>query len=93
MHCWKKNPDAWSQPREALNWYSLCIKSCKNSTEVDSPCLLCGKCGSDQQNQHQLGTCLKCEFWGPFPNLSGGLDAKESACSAGDPGSMPGLGR
>ena len=31
----------------------------------------------------------------PFPDLSfpGGSDGKESACSAGDPGSIPGLGR
>ena len=57
MHCWKENPDAWSQPRDAFNWYSLCVKSCKNSTKFDSPYLVCGKYGSDQQNQHQLGTC------------------------------------
>ena len=29
------------------------------------------------------------ENWGP----AGGLDGKESACSAGDPGSVPGSGR
>ena len=31
----------------------------------------------------------------PFPDLSfpGGSDGKESACSAGDPGSIPGSGR
>ena len=28
-----------------------------------------------------------------FPGFPGGSDGKESACNAGDPGSIPGLGR
>ena len=30
---------------------------------------------------------------GPVKGFPGGLDGKESACNAGDPGSIPGLGR
>ena len=33
------------------------------------------------------------EFEGEYQGLSGGLDSKESAGSAGDLGSIPGLGR
>ena len=29
----------------------------------------------------------------PFTAFPGGSDSKESACNAGDPGSIPGLGR
>ena len=29
----------------------------------------------------------------PYPGFPGGADGKESACTAGDPGSIPGLGR
>ena len=40
------------------------------------------------------GTCLFC-FSATPPDLRfpGGSDGKESACTAGDPGSIPGLGR
>ena len=33
-------------------------------------------------------------FWGvvTYPELPGGSERKESACNAGDPGSVPGLG-
>ena len=31
--------------------------------------------------------------WGEIWGFPGGLDGKESACNAGDPGSIPGSGR
>ena len=32
-------------------------------------------------------------FWGDYLSFPGGSDGKVSACKAGDPGSIPGLGR
>ena len=39
--------------------------------------------------------CLIDEFWSSvqYEGFSGVSDSKESACSAGDPGSIPGSGR
>ena len=33
------------------------------------------------------------QFWGPFKNIPDSSVGKESACNAGDPSSIPGLGK
>ena len=43
----------------------------------------------DKGGEERKKECVPLFLWG-FPGYSGG---KESACSAGDPGSIPGLGR
>ena len=43
----------------------------------------------DKGGEERKKECVPLFLWG-FPGCSGG---KESACSAGDPGSIPGLGR
>ena len=42
-----------------------------------------------------LGECLRYSelLIAPYPGFPGGTDSKESPCTAGDPGSIPGLGR
>ena len=47
---------------------------------------------SDQKKHHQLENTISylITYFMGFP---GGSDGKESVCNAGDPGSIPGLGR
>ena len=43
-------------------------------------------CPAGQRQSSDLNACL-------FESFPGGADGKESACNAGDPGLIPGLGR
>ena len=47
-------------------------------------------CVTERQRKKEGGKEGTCVFALPFP---GGSDGKESACNAGDRGSIPGLGR
>ena len=53
-------------------------------------CALCGQKGHGRKDCDRWALCKQPGLWRGFP---GDLDGKESACSAGDPGLIPGSGR
>ena len=102
---WTRNPGSNLTHSAILWWQRWQEESTKTPSkigiDIHTLSVLCTKQKSNENLLYSRGNSINVQWWHKWEgNLEkshhrfpGGSDSKESACNAGDPGLIPGLGR